>query len=170
MWELYAFWAWIGAAAAASFGPRLGEAALPAARLLAFAAIALGGLLCQPAGRLAELAMQASGAAGLATALAFGGPIWLVATLVLVWGAAIIPDSAQFSALVADAAPGSHAGSLLALQTALGFTLTFFTVQAVPLVAGALGWRVTLALLAIGPVVGISAMRRLRRLAGPTGI
>ena len=179
MWELYAFWAWIGAAAAASFGPRLGEAALPAARLLAFAAIALGGLLCQPAGRLAdrigkarvaELAMQASGAAGLATALAFGGPIWLVATLVLVWGAAIIPNSAQFSALVADAAPGSHAGSLLALQTALGFTLTFFTVQAVPLVAGALGWRVTLALLAIGPVVGISAMRRLRRLAGPTGI
>ena len=150
MWELYAFWAWIGAAAAASFAPRLGEDALPAARLLAFAAIALGGLLCQPAGRLAdrigkarvaELAMQASGAAGLATALAFGGPVWLVAALVLVWGAAVIPNSAQFSALVADAAPGAHAGSLLALQTALGFTLTFFTVQAVPLVADALGWR-----------------------------
>ena len=175
MWELYAFWAWIGAAAAASFAPRLGEGALPAARLVAFAAIALGGLLCQPAGRLAdrigkarvaELAMQVSGAAGLATALAFGGPVWLVAALVLLWGAAIIPDSAQFSALVADAAPGAHAGSLLALQTALGFTLTFFTVQAVPLVADALGWRATLALLALGPAVGIAAMRRLMRLTG----
>ena len=84
----------------------------------------------------------------------------------LVWGAAVIPDSAQFSALVADAAPAAHAGSLLALQTALGFTLTFFTVQAVPLVADALGWRATLALLALGPAVGIAAMRRLMRLPG----
>jgi MFS family permease len=173
MWELYAFWAWIGAAAAASFAPRLGDGAVPAARLAAFAAIAVGGLLCQPAGRLAdrigkarvaEIAMQVSGAAGLATAVAFGGPVWLVAALVLVWGAAVIPDSAQFSALVADAAPGEHAGSLLALQTALGFTLTFFTVQAVPLVADALGWRVTLALLALGPALGIAAMRRLMQL------
>jgi hypothetical protein len=175
MWELYAFWAWIGAALAASFAPRLGDGALPAARLTAFAAIALGGLLCQPAGRLAdrvgkarvaELAMQVSGAAGLATALAFGGPVWMVAALALVWGAAVIPDSAQFSALVADAAPAAHSGSLLALQTALGFTLTFFTVQAAPLAAAALGWQVTLALLALGPGVGIAAMRRLMRLSG----
>ena len=45
--------------------------------------------------------------------LAFGGPVWLAAALVLVWGAAVIPDSAQFSALVADAAPPDAAGSLL---------------------------------------------------------
>ena len=37
-------------------------------------------------------AMVASGAAGLATSLAFGGPAWLVAPLVLLWGAAVIPD------------------------------------------------------------------------------
>jgi MFS family permease len=175
MWELYAFWAWIGAALAASFAARLGEGAAPAARLAAFAAIAAGGLLCQPAGRLAdrigkarvaELAMLVSGGAGLATALAFGGPVWLVAALALIWGAAVIPDSAQFSALVADAAPPSHAGSLLALQTALGFTLTFFTVQATPLAEAALGWPATLALLALGPAVGIAAMRRLIRLGG----
>ncbi len=173
MWELYAYWAWIGAAAAASFAPRLGEGAVPAARLVTFAAIALGGVFCQPAGRLAdrigkarvaEIAMLVSGAAGLATAAAFGGPVWLVAALVVVWGIAVIPNSAQFSALVADAAPGEHAGSLLALQTALGFTLTFFTVQAVPLVAAAIGWQPTLALLALGPAVGIAAMRRLMRL------
>ena len=60
----------------------------------------------------------------------------------LIWGAAVIPDSAQFSALVADAAPPERAGSLMTLQTALGFTLTFFTVQAVPAVAAALGWPV----------------------------
>jgi MFS family permease len=170
MWELYAFWAWIGVALAGSFEPVLGEGATSAARLVTFAAIALGGVLCQPAGlladrigkaRVAEGAMAVSAAAGLATAAAFGGPVWLVAVLVLVWGAAVIPDSAQFSALVADAAPSDRAGSLLALQTALGFTLTFFTVQAVPVVADLLGWPATLALLAAGPAVGIVAMRRL---------
>jgi MFS family permease len=170
MWELYAFWAWIGVAMAAAFAGPLGEDATAAARLLTFAAIALGGLLCRPAGRLADRvgkaqvaswAMVVSGGAGLMTALAYGGPIWLVAPLVLLWGAAVVPDSAQFSALVADAAPGERAGSLLSLQTALGFTLTFFTVQAVPAVAAALGWPTTLAIMAIGPMVGIAAMRRL---------
>ena len=176
MWELYAFWAWIGAALLVSFGERLGDAAPGAARLLTFAAIAVGGLLCRPAGRLADRigkarvaqgAMVMSGLAGLATALAFGGPVWLVALLVLIWGATVIPDSAQFSALVADAAPGERAGSLLSFQLALGFTLTFFTVQAVPAVADAVGWRLTLALMAVGPAVGIAAMRRLRGLPVP---
>jgi MFS family permease len=173
MWELYAFWAWIGAATAASFAASRGEGATAAARLLTWAAIARGGRLCQPAGRLADrigkarvaqAAMMVSGTAGVATALAFGGPVWLVAILVLVWGAAVIPDSAQFSALVADAAPGDRAGSLLAFQTALGFTLTFFTVQAVPAVATAVGWPATLAAMAVGPAIGIAAMRRLIRL------
>jgi MFS family permease len=173
MWELYAFWAWIGAAAAAAFGAALGEGAGDAARLLTFAAIALGGLVCLPAGaladrigraRVAQGAMVASGLAGLATAACFGGPVWLTAALILVWGAAVIPDSGQFSALVADAVPADRAGSLMTLQTALGFTLTFFTVQAVPAVAAAVGWPATLALMALGPAAGVAAMERLIRL------
>lgn len=173
MWELYAFWAWIAAAATAAFAAPLGAGAPDAARLLTFAAIALGGLACAPAGlladrvgkaRVAQGAMALSGAAGLAAALAFGGPVWLLSALVLVWGAAVIPDSAQFSALVADAAPPERAGSLMTLQTALGFLLTFFTVQAVPSVAAVLGWPATLALMALGPAAGVEAMRRLIRL------
>ncbi len=120
MWELYAFWGWISAAAAVSFAPRLGDAAGPAALALAFAAIALGGLLCAPAGaladrvgkaRVAQGAMIVSGAAAFASAMAFSGPAWLFAGLVLVWGAAVVPDSAQFSALVADAAPPTAPGA-----------------------------------------------------------
>jgi MFS family permease len=173
MWELYAFWAWIAAAAAAAFASRLGVGAEDAAGLLAFCAIALGGLLCAPAGiiadrigkaRVAAAAMVVSGLAGLGVAATFGGPVWLTAALILVWGAAVIPDSAQFSALVADAAPPDRAGSLMTFQTALGFTLTFFTVQAVPFAAEALGWPATLALMAIGPAAGVEAMRRLIRM------
>jgi hypothetical protein len=102
--------------------------------------------------------------AGLATAAAFGGPVWLFVPLVLLWGAAVIPDSAQFSALVADAVPPERAGSLMTFQTAIGFTLTFFTVQAVPAIAAALGWPATLALMAVGPMLGVAAMQRLIRL------
>src|SRR5688572_23179236 len=171
MWELYAMWAWIGAAAAVSYGTTLGtDDATHLAKLTAFLAIALGGLTCAPAGALADrigkaqvtiLAMALSGSAAIATALSFGGPIWLTFLLIVLWGIFVIPDSAQFSALVADAAPPDLAGSALTLQTALGFALTAVTVQATPLLAAAFGWPIVLAGLALGPVVGIAAMLRL---------
>ena len=149
MWELYAFWAWIGAATAVSFAGRLGDGsagcgAAPHLRgdRARRAAVPAGGEARRP--RSARRGWRrarwwSAPLAGLATAAAFGGPVWLFVPLVLVWGAAVIPDSAQFSALVADAAPPERAGSLLTFQTAIGFTLTFFTVQAVPAVAAALG-------------------------------
>jgi len=170
MWELYAFWAWIGAAATVSFTIAGDAAAGETARLVAFAAIAVGGLACAPAGRLADRigkarvaqwAMIGSGAAALATAASFGGPVWLTAAALILWGLAVIPDSAQFSALVADAAPREAAGSLMTFQTALGFGLTILTVQVTPLVAASIGWPATLAALAIGPALGVEAMRRL---------
>ena len=135
-------------------------------------AIAAGAALCPVAGvwadrlgkaRLTVLAMAASGAAALAAAATFGGPAWLFAAVVVVWGAAIIPDSAQFSALVADAAPPDRAGSLLTLQTALGFALTVATVQALPSVVEAIGWRASFVVLALGPAVGIVSVLPLAR-------
>ncbi len=176
MWELYAMWAWIGAAAAASY-----HAWLPAleaerlAKLTAFCAIGAGGIACAVAGLWADrigkaevaiLAMVVSGASALLTAATFGGPVWLTFVIVLIWGAAIVPDSAQFSALVADASPPHQAGSLLTFQTALGFALTFVTVQVTPVLAATLGWPTVLAGLAIGPAFGIVAMVRLRTLQG----
>lgn len=174
MWELYAFWAWIGAASAAAFAGTYGAGpAADMARGLTFAAIALGGLACAPAGwfadrigkaRVARLALIGSAASALLAAAVFHGPPWLLALTVIAWGLTVIPDSAQFSALVADAAPPERAGSLLTFQTALGFLLTFFTVQATPSVAAALGWPATFAIMALGPIAGAEAMRRLIRM------
>jgi hypothetical protein len=172
MWELYVMWAWVGVAAAASYDASLpaGEAA-SLAKLTAFVAIAAGGLASIAAGfaadrvgkaNVAQWAVAISGTAAIATALTFGGPPWLTFLVVIVWGLAVVPDSAQFSALVADAAPPEKAGSLLAFQTALGFTLTFFTVQAAPMAAANFGWPAVLAALALGPVVSVIAMARLK--------
>jgi MFS family permease len=177
MWELYAMWAWIGAATAVSYGRWLPMVqAEHLAKLTAFLSIGVGGIACGLAGLIADkigkteitiIAMTVSGLSALAAALTFGGPVWLTFAIVIVWGAAIVPDSAQFSALVADASPPAQAGSLLTFQTALGFALTIGTVQLAPLVAATLGWPVLLAGLALGPAFGIAAMMRLRAMGRP---
>jgi MFS family permease len=173
MWELYAMWAWVGAAATASYAATLDRAgAVSLGKFTAFLAIALGGIACVLAGvcagrigkaEVAILAMAASGSAALLTAVTFGGPLWLTFVLVVVWGIAVVPDSAQFSALVADASPPHFAGSLMSLQTALGFSLTIVTVQVTPMAAAHFGWPIVLAAMALGPALGMVAMLPLRR-------
>lgn len=177
MWELYAVWAWMGAAAAASYAASLSAHDAEAlGKLTAFLGIALGAPLCIAAGlwadrigksEVAMMALAASGLTAVLAALSFGGPVWLTFAVMLVWGMTVVPDSAQFSALVADFAPPELAGSLLTLQTALGFALTIATVQFVPLIVAAFGWPVLLAALALGPVAGIVAMVPLRRAKAP---
>jgi MFS family permease len=173
MWELYSMWAWVGVAAAASYAASLGPAAaVSLGKLTAFLAVGLGGIACVVAGVAAGcigkaevtiIAMAASGTAALLTAATFGGPVWLTFALVVIWGIAVVPDSAQFSALVADASPPHLAGSLMSLQTALGFSLTIVTVQVAPIAAARFGWPPVLAAMAVGPAVGIVAMLPLRR-------
>lgn len=179
MWELYAMWAWIAAASAVSYGATMAaDDAERLAKITAFSAIAAGGLASVVAGfvgdrigkaEMAAIAMAVSGASALLVAVTFGGQPWLTFALVLLWGISIVPDSAQFSALVADASPPSQAGSLMTFQTALGFALTFATVQIAPVLAAMWGWPVVLGGLALGPAAGIVAMLRLRVLQRSKG-
>ncbi|MEM7291553.1 MAG: MFS transporter [Pseudomonadota bacterium] len=174
MWELYAMWAWIGIATLASYKMSMPmDDAVALSKLTAFLAIGIGGLTCFFGGWIADrmgkaeitiIAMSVSGLAALGTAASFGGPPWLTFLVVMIWGLSIIPDSPQFSALVADASPPDIAGSLMTFQTAIGFALTIATVQITPVFAKAAGWPATLSLMAAGPVFGIWFMLKLRRL------
>lgn len=173
MWELFVLWAWIGAAATASFALTMPEAEAQAlGKLAAFLCVAAGapasvfvGFAADRLGkaRLAAIVLATSGSAAILTALSFGGPAWLTLILVILWGAAVIPDSPQFSAVVADNAPPELAGSLVTFQASLGFFMTIFTVQYAPAVAIAFGWPVLLAGLAIGPLIGLIGMRPILR-------
>ncbi len=171
MWELYAFWAWTGAFIAAWRAARSLDAG-PDIGLFTFAVVAVGAFGALAAGRLADRfgraeiaggALAVSGLCALLSPLAWNAPGIVLAALLLVYGVSVIADSAQFSAAIAERAPPGLAGSLLTLQTALGFALTVVSVQLLPVWAEAMGWRFAFLPLAIGPVIGVLAMLVLRR-------
>ena len=51
----------------------------------------------------------------------------------------------------------------ITLQTSLGFLLTTVTITAVPHLRERFGWPLAFGMLALGPALGILAMRRLDR-------
>lgn len=167
MWELYAFWTWIPGYLAAS---RLAHGDDPeGVGVWAFVVVAIGALGAVWGGRAADRigrgrvvrrAMLVSGACCAASPLLFVAPWWLLVGVALVWGIAVIADSAQFSALVTEHAPSHAVGTALTLQTSIGFLLTIVTIQGVPLVAEAIGWQWAFAALALGPAAGVWAVRK----------
>ena len=172
MWELYAMWAWFLVFFSDELASR-GASAGSAAAYATFAVIGIGGLGCWAGGILGDrwgrtgttaLMMAVSGACCVLVGLLFGAPAWLVLLVCLVWGFAVVADSAQFSTVVTELADQAYVGTALTLQLALGFTLTVATIWLIPVLEEALGWRWAFAFLAPGPALGVVAMLRLRSL------
>ncbi len=166
MWELYAMWTWIPAWIAAS--AVASTVAYPDPAKLTFAVIAVGGLGSWAAGVLADRvgrpliaggAMAISGSVAALTPLLFGaGPV-VVSVVLGIWGLTVVADSAQFSALATETTTPDTIGTALALQTSLGFLLTIGSIRLVPLIAETSGWRWAFPILALGPALGVVAMR-----------
>jgi MFS family permease len=172
-WELYAMWTWIAAFAAASLAARGGAA--PVARTAsatAFVGVATGAIGCLLAGiaadrlgkaRVAGLALRVSGSCAVLSTVVFGGHPALLYLFVAVWGTAVVADSAQFSALVADGSRPEYIGTALTVETCSGYLLTMLTIRVIPSLAAVVGWQWVFLALVPGPVFGGWAMWRLGR-------
>jgi hypothetical protein len=106
--------------------------------------------------------MAVSGACAVGVGFLFGGFPWAVFALCIIWGFAVVADSAQFSSCVIELSDPAYTGTMLTVQTSIGFLLSLITIHLVPPLAEAIGWRFAFAPLAIGPFLGIIAMARLR--------
>jgi len=165
MWELYAFWT-----LAPLLVARTGLADSPAAVSgLAFAVIAMGALGCLAGGMLSRHIGSAKVALGaLATSLACAVlfallwrslPTAALLALVLLWGAAVVADSPQFSALAALACPPALVGAALAIQNAIGFAITVVSISLTLALFEAIGVD-AIWLLVPGPILGLLGFAR----------
>ena len=177
MWELYALWTWLPTFLAASGTATTGRSALASPGIETFLAIGvagvagclIGGWAADRLGRAATAAaaLAVSGACCLLSPLSFtASRLWLLA-FAAVWGAAVIADSGVFSTLLSELADRRYLGTALTAQTAVGFGLTIVTIQAIPLLAAATGWRYAFLALAAGPMTALPALTALNRQMRP---
>ncbi|HXG65580.1 MAG TPA: MFS transporter [Blastocatellia bacterium] len=174
MWELYAFWSLSAFFLSARFHESSSgwRAALP---LLSFLTIGVGIIGCVGGGwvsrfagerRVALYSMCVSAGCSALSGFAFGIPPAFLLAFLLTWGIFVISDSPQFSALAARHCPPEYTGTALTVQNGIGFAVTVFSIQLLPVIAVRVGWQWAFTFLAVGPLAGAYFMRRLGQIQG----
>lgn len=175
MWETYAFWVWapalIAALPHAPDGRQIG--------FLAFAVIGLAGVIgCIVGGVVARVWSQrvvARGASilsmlcGLSMLLSPVMPFGVLVSVLVLWGAAVIADSAMYSAMTGGIAGSRPVGTAIAMQMAVGYAVTAAAVTCTASIATSTSWPVAMASTALAPAVSVALLgRRLQTHERPT--
>jgi MFS family permease len=168
MWELYAFWAFVPLMLL-GYAQGHPEVELNVS-LLSFAAIAVGSVSCVVGGylagwmgsaRVAFWALFLSFCCCLLSPLMGLLPLPLLLLFLLFWGAVVVADSPQFSTLVAQNAPKEITGTALTIVNCIGFSITIFSIQLLSQAGPWLPEPYRYVVLAPGPLLGLSALRKL---------
>ena len=169
MWELYAFWAMVPFLLL----PDQGRSPSATTSLVAFAVFVCGGLGCVIGGfasrrfgnaAVAGFALAGSALMCLVYPFVSGFSAWAAVTVLLLWGALVVTDSPQFSAMAAGACKAEDVGSALAMMNSIGFAISICSIELsmalLPTLGSAVAW-----ILLPGPVFGLWAMQRWLRTA-----
>jgi predicted MFS family arabinose efflux permease len=165
MWELYTMWVMVPLVLAT----RLDGSALSWAAFLVLGAgvigCAGGGWVAQRWGsaRVAGVQLATSGLCCLAAPWTIGAPDVLFFGWLVLWGITVSGDSPQFSTLTARNAPPQAVGSVLTLTNSIGFGISIVSILLFVALAEHVSLSALLPWLAIGPALGLWALRPLWR-------
>ncbi len=176
MWELYPFWAYVPVALTAQVVTHgTGSLNVP---LWSFCIIGAGSVGCVAGGwlslragsaRVAFVQLMASGLCCVASPWMFAAPTPVFVAFLVFWGVVVVGDSPQFSALNAQSAPPALVGSALAVVNGIGFSITVAAIQLINWLQPHIEIATLFVPLAIGPALGLLALRRLLRDPTPAG-
>jgi MFS transporter, DHA1 family, inner membrane transport protein len=164
MWELYTVWVLMPTLLAT----RLAESV--AVSWWAFVALGAGALGCIGGGqlvarwgsaRVAAAQLAVSGLCCLAAPWLMPAALGLFLAWLVLWGITVVGDSPQFSALTAANAPREAVGSVLTLTNSIGFAISALSIEVFVRAAASASLAQVLPWLAIGPLVGLLALRPL---------
>ena len=165
MWELYTVWVMVPLVLATRLqGTDLSWAA--------FWVLGAGAIGCAGGGwvalrwgsaRVASTQLAISGLCCLATPWVIDAPTPLFYGWLVLWGITVAGDSPQFSTLTARNAPPQAVGSVLTLTNSMGFALSIVSILLFVSLAETVSLGALLPWLALGPALGLWAMRQLVR-------
>ncbi|MBO6524101.1 MAG: MFS transporter [Balneolaceae bacterium] len=167
MWELYTFWAFIPLMLTI-YKSQNPESDFDSS-FLSFLIIGIGGISCAVGGhisltkgskRVAMASLIGSGFSCLLLPLSFGVPALAFFFLLFLWGVFVIPDSPQFSTMVAKSCDSKYIATGLTIVNSLGFALTIVSIQLVNLIYSTTGSVFVFWIMLAGPVFGLYAISK----------
>jgi MFS family permease len=179
MWELYTFWAFLPLMLTyfnkyhLGFEHDIHNVTQLIVSLWSFIIISIGALSCVFSGYVSQIIGEKKTAF---TALMLSGLCCLVFPFVfmidskivfisflLFWGVVVIADSPVFSTMVAQKASSDMKGTALTIVNCIGFSLTIVSIQSITFLLEITNQSIyVFTILAIGPVFGLFALRRVK--------
>jgi len=171
MWELYAFWTFVPIIL--KHYAQLHPETVLNIPILSFSIIGIGGLSCVMGGYISQrigakitafLALLLSCLCCLVSPFVFNiSSEILFVSFLLFWGMVVIADSPMFSTLVAQNADAKIKGTALTIVNCIGFAITIISIQLLNSIQFVLNPNLIYLPLAIGPILGLNALKRQRK-------